>query len=61
VPDDDGGGASGMHARMLRALPAPPPTAAAPTSSLNVGLMAWDTALADLFPAGIIRTQRKRT
>jgi hypothetical protein len=41
-----------------------PPAAPAPGSAAlnqNVGIMAWDAALADLFPTGPSRTQRKRT
>ena len=48
VPDADGGDASGLHARVPRVLPAPAVVTAPPTSNLNVGLMAWDLALADL-------------
>jgi hypothetical protein len=59
VPDGDGGGSSGLHARVFH--PAPPPAAAAPGSSQNVGILAWDAALAELFPAGVVQTQRKRT
>jgi hypothetical protein len=63
VPDADGGGSSGLHARVPRL--APPPTAAAtaapPTSNPNVGLMVWDLAVADLSWAGLTRMQRKRT
>ena len=61
VPDADGGAPAGLHARVPRPAP-PPPTATAPPSlNQNVGLMAWDAAVADLFPAGLARTQRKRT
>jgi hypothetical protein len=63
VPDSDGGGPAGLHARVLR--PAPPPAAsramASPSLNQNVGLMAWDLAVADLSLAGLTRTQRKRT
>jgi hypothetical protein len=60
VPDTDGGGASGLHARVPRPVP-PAPTAAAPLSlSQKVGLMAWDLAVADLSGAALTRTQRKR-
>ena len=61
VPDADGGGASGLHARVIR--PMPPPAAAAipPTLNQNLGLMAWDLAVADLSWAGLTRTPRKRT
>jgi Matrixin len=62
VPDTDGGGGSGLHARVFR--PAPPPTAstaqAPPTLNQNLGLMAWDLAVADLSGSGLGRTQRKR-
>jgi hypothetical protein len=50
VPDRDGGGPAGLHARGPR--PAPPPTAsmapAPPSLNQDVGLMAWDLAVADL-------------
>jgi hypothetical protein len=61
VPDGDGGGASGLHARVAH--PAPPPASAPPSVSPNVGVVAWDAALADLFPAELSRaqTQQKRT
>jgi hypothetical protein len=61
VPDADGGGASGLHARVPR--PAPPaPTAPAPLNlNQNVGLMAWDLAVAELSWTGLTRTPRKRT
>jgi hypothetical protein len=61
IPDGDGGGASGLHARVFR--PALP-TATVPTPSVlnqNVELMAWDLAVADLSWTGLTRTQRKRT
>jgi hypothetical protein len=58
VPDTDGGGSSGLHARVFR--PALPPATAPPSLNQNVGLMAWDLALADLSWAGLGRTQRKR-
>jgi hypothetical protein len=61
IPDADGGGASGLHARVFRQAP-PPPTAAVPTSlNQNIGLMVWDLAVADLSGAGFSRAQRKRT
>jgi hypothetical protein len=61
VPDTDRGGGSGLHARVSRPLP-PAPAAPAPLSlNQNVGLMAWDAAVAELFSAGLTRTQRKRT
>jgi hypothetical protein len=59
VPDTDGGGASGLHARVFH--PEPPPPAAPPSWNQNVGLMLWDLAVADLSWAGLTRTQRKRT
>jgi hypothetical protein len=63
VPDADSGGSSGLHARVFH--PALPPTAAAaatpPTLNQNLGLMAWDLAVADLSWTGLTRTQRKRT
>jgi hypothetical protein len=39
----------------------PLPPAAGPSINQNVGLMAWDAALADLLPTGVVRSQRKRT
>jgi hypothetical protein len=63
VPDGDGGGSAGLHARL--APPVLPPAAATapapPSMSQNVGLMVWDLAVADLSWAGLTRTQRKRT
>jgi hypothetical protein len=59
VPDGDGGNASGLHARVLR--PAPPSAPAPATLNQNLGLMAWDLAVADLSWTGLTRTQRKRT
>jgi hypothetical protein len=59
VPDADGGGGSGLHARVFR--PAQPPATAASSLSQNVGILAWDAALESLFPAGVVQTQRKRT
>jgi hypothetical protein len=59
VPDADGGGGSGLHARVFR--PAQPPATAALSLSQNVGILAWDAALESLFPAGVVQTQRKRT
>jgi hypothetical protein len=63
VPDTDGGGGSGLHARVPRLLPPAPTAAATAPLSLNqnFGLMAWDAAVADLFSAGLTRTARKRT
>ena len=63
VPDRDGGGPAGLHARVP--LPVPPPTAptapALPSLNQDVGLMAWDLAVADLSWTGFSRTQRERT
>jgi hypothetical protein len=61
VPDGDSGGSSGLHVRVFH--PAPPAAAAATPPSLNqnLGLMAWDLAVADLSWTGLARTQRKRT
>jgi hypothetical protein len=63
VPDGDGGGPAGLHARLARPVPCPAAaTALAPPSlSQNVGLMVWNLAVADLSWAGLTRTQRKRT
>jgi hypothetical protein len=48
-----------------KALPLPhviaPPLSAPPTLNQNVGLMAWDLAVAELSWTGLIRTQRTRT
>jgi hypothetical protein len=63
VTDADGGSPAGLHARVPR--PAPTPWTAtdptAPTLTQNVGLIAWDAALADLFPTDPSHSQRKRT
>ncbi len=56
IPDTDGGG-PGLHAQVAH--PAPPPAAVPPSLNPNVPLLAWDAALADLFPTGDIRSQRK--
>jgi hypothetical protein len=62
VPDRDAGGPAGLHARVPR--PVPPPTASAdaavPNLNQDVGLMAWDLAVADLSWTGLSRTQRER-
>jgi hypothetical protein len=58
VPDADGGGASGLHARISR--PVLPPAMAPPSSNLNPGILAWDAALSDLFPAKVLQPQRRR-
>jgi hypothetical protein len=59
VPDADGGAPAGLHVRVSR--PIPTPAAASPTPGPNVGLMAWDLAVADLSWSGTNRTQRRRT
>jgi hypothetical protein len=65
VPDGDGRGPAGLHARVLRPALPPSPGATAvpalPSLNQNMGLMAWDRAVADLSWAGLTRTQRKRT
>jgi hypothetical protein len=58
VPDADGGGASGLHARISR--PVLPPATVPPSSNLNTGILAWDAALSDLFPAKVLQPQRRR-
>jgi uncharacterized delta-60 repeat protein len=59
IPDADGATASGLHARVFQL--APQPAAAPPNLNQNVAVLAWDAALSDLFPTGVIRTQRKRS
>jgi uncharacterized delta-60 repeat protein len=61
VPDGDGGGSSGLHARVFHSALPPAAAAAPPTLNQNFGLMAWDLAVADLSWTGLARTQRKRT
>jgi hypothetical protein len=61
VPDGDSGGSSGLHARVIRPIPPPAAAATPPTFNQNLGLMAWDLAVADLSGSGLGRTQRKRT
>ena len=58
VPDADGGGTAGLHARVAR--PVPILAAAFPSLEQNIALMAWDLAVSDLSRAGISRTQRNR-
>jgi hypothetical protein len=60
VSDADDGGSSGLHAQVLRPVPPPAEIAAPPTLNPNVGLMAWDLAVAELSWTGLTRTQRKR-
>ena len=61
VPDGDEGGPAGLHARVPGPTPLPAAATAPPSLNPNLGLMAWDLAVADLSWTGLARTQRKRT
>jgi hypothetical protein len=61
IPDPPSG-ADPQRARVLpRVFPPAAAAQAAANSNQNVGIMAWDAALADLFPTALSRTQWKRT
>jgi uncharacterized delta-60 repeat protein len=61
VPDADGGGSSGLHARQIRSAPTTLATLPSPALNQNVAIMAWDAAITELFSTGFNRSQRKRT
>jgi hypothetical protein len=60
LADTDGAPADALHARVARPLQPAAPTVAAPTVNQNVGLMAWDLAVADLTQASLTKTLGKR-
>jgi hypothetical protein len=61
VPDADGGGAAGLHARQIRSAPTTLAAPCSPALNQNVPIMAWDAAITELFSTGFNRSQRKRT
>jgi hypothetical protein len=58
IPDSPAGADPQSAAPLPHGVAAPVP--APQTPSQNVALMAWDAAMADLVPAGVIRTKRNR-